>query len=135
MFLDFVAAVLGDVCHEAAKFITGEVFDAATGLAKEEVVVAGEFGDEGLAAVGVVDALDGPEFFQFFQGAIDGDEAEAGAIRAGEVVHVGRAEGTVAGGDGFNDSPARGGETVAVGLEEGEPGLDAVSGGGWGFHA
>lgn len=90
------------------------------------MIVTGCLGDESLTTLGVMDTLNGAEFFQFFKGTIDGDEAEAGAIGASEVVNVRRAEGTVAGGDGFNDGAAGGGEAVAVTLEEGEPGLDAV---------
>ena len=116
VFADFVAAVAGDVGHEGFEFIAGEVFDAATVLAEEQVVVAGNLGNKGLTAVGVVYPLNGTEFFEFFEGAVNGHKAEAGTFLSGKVIHIGGAEGTIAGGHRFNNGAPRGCESVAVAL-------------------
>ncbi len=135
VFADFVAAILGDVSHEGFEFVTGKVFDTSTLLAEKEVVVAGNLGDKSLTAVGVMNPLNGPQFFELFEGAVNGDETQAGAPPAREVVNVRGAKRPVAGGDGFNDGAARSGQTIAVPLEEGEPGLDAVGSWGESLHA
>lgn len=74
VFADFVTAIAGDVGHEGFEFVAGEVFNTATLLAEEEVVVTGNLGDEGLTAMGVVNPLDGPQFFELFESAVDSDE-------------------------------------------------------------
>jgi hypothetical protein len=93
VFVDFVTAVMGNTGHEGFEFVTSEIFDTPALLAKEQMVVSRRPGDKRLAAVGVVDSLNGPQFFQFFQGAVNGHKSQAGTIRPGEVVYVGRAEG------------------------------------------
>ena len=126
VFANFVATGASDVRHEGFEFVPREVFDATTVFAEEEVVMAGSLGNKRLTTVGVVDTLDGPQFFKFFEGAVDGDKAETGAIHPREVIHIRGTEGPGAGGDGFNDRAPRGCEAIAISLKEGEPGLDAV---------
>jgi len=82
MFLDGKATFFADGSHQGSQVISTEVFSPPACLADQQVLVPLRGGDEGMASVGLVDAQYQANFFQFFQGAIDCDQADAGIILA-----------------------------------------------------
>ena len=69
-----------------------------------------------MAAVGLVDAQDQADFFQLFQRAINGDQANTGVILARPQKDLGRIQGELAIGENFHHGLARTGQPVSTGL-------------------
>ena len=63
----------------------------------------------GVASTGLVNPLGEAELIQFFEGAVDGHQAEVGVQAAGLIEDILRVEGFGAAGQDFDDGPAGGG--------------------------
>jgi hypothetical protein len=77
--------------------------------------------DEGLAALGLVDALDQAQLLEFFEGAINADQSQAGTILARRVIHFDRGEGVRTPCQRLDYGPAWRGKTATTFLQYVDP--------------
>lgn len=121
ILLGSIAGLSGDGAHERLQIVAFEEGDTTAALAEQQVLVPLTGGDEGLAALGLMHALDQVQFLQFFHGSINCYETQGGVALAGGVIYINGRDGMATMCDRVHDRPASLGEAISVVAELGEP--------------
>jgi hypothetical protein len=121
VFAYLVSGLLRDALNERVEVVAFEERDLSAVLAEQQVFVPVAFGDERLASLRLVDALDEVKFLEFFERAIHGHKTKRAVFFARQVEDLDGGEGALGILDRFDDSAARGGEAVSVFLQLFEP--------------
>jgi hypothetical protein len=87
--MDLKARFPLEAATEILEVIAMEDFDAAAGFAKEEMLVPFDGGNVRVAAIRPVNPLNQTKLFEFFQGAVDGDQAQAVIALAPNLIQLG----------------------------------------------
>jgi len=117
MFIDLIARLARDGLDELIEIVSIEQGRSSALTAKQKMLMTLTCFDESLTSLRLVNALDQTKFFQLFQRAIDGDQAEGGILLARRIIYFDRGEGAVTIGDDLNDGAARARQTIAVLLQ------------------
>ena len=121
MFTDPVAGADREGADELIQVIALEESDAAATLAEEHVLMSMTGGNEGLAALRLVDALDEVQLLQFLERAVDGDQAEGVICLASPVIDLEWGEGAGAPGDSLDNGASGLRQAISVGMQLSEP--------------
>lgn len=100
---DGVAQVLSGFLKFLFDFQSIEVHALPALGADQQVLVAGCAAENSLALVAVVNAVDQPQIFQFFNGAVNCDQADLRESLPGFIVYFLRGEWTLTAGDDVQD--------------------------------
>jgi hypothetical protein len=122
--INFETAAISYGGYQGRQVVTAEKFGTPAGETEQNVLVTGCGAQVGMATVGLVDALDQVQFFQLFEGAINGYQAQAGILAASQVEDIEGAERTQAVSDNFDDRAPGACEPVTAGLQAIQPFAD-----------
>ena len=121
MFADPVAGPFRNGFNERLEIVALEEHHLAAIVTKQQMFVTSARGDEGLAALRLVHALDDVQFLQFFKRAIDRDQPQGPIFLARRIEDFQRGEGMRGFLDRLHDRAASAGEAVAIFLELSQP--------------
>lgn len=108
------AVVTSCLVKEGVHILSLEIFSPAALLTNDEMLVSARGREVHVTAIRLVYALDQSQFLHFFEGAVYGDESQAGLGFASKVEQVHRAESMRATSHDLHNGAARRGETVST---------------------
>jgi hypothetical protein len=118
---DLVSCFAGNGFNESLEIVAFEDCCFTALLAEEEMLVTGRGGDECLTSFGLVDALNQTLFFERFERAIDGDQAQGRMSPASFIVNFDGGDGMRAVRHDLHDSAARVSEAIALFVQLDKP--------------